>query len=121
MSCRSGQAAVRRRVQVSVKRSTVLKTGAVAAAMSMLAVGCGSSKSSSSSGVSGSGSGTSANSINTANVTTGGKVTWTIEKTVDAWNPLSGSGNTFDYVQVLNPIYPTAYITNPDYTVALNT
>jgi peptide/nickel transport system substrate-binding protein len=103
---------------VSVSRSVVLRTGAIAAAVALAATACGSSKSTG--GTSPSTGGGNKNTINSATVKEGGKVTWTIEKTMDAWNPLTSTGNTFDYVQVLNPIYPSVYITQPDYTVVLN-
>jgi peptide/nickel transport system substrate-binding protein len=109
---------------VSVSRSVALRTGAVAAAVALAATACGSSKSNGSSGSNTTASpgmtGPDKNKINSATVKNGGAITWTIEKTVQDWNPLSSNGNTFDYVQVLNPIYPSTYITNPDFSITLN-
>ncbi len=62
-----------------------------------------------------------ADSFNSATVRSGGKATWTIEKTVDNWNLLSADGNTFDYGQVLNGVYPSAFIAKPSYAVVMNT
>ena len=107
------------------KTRIALSTGAVAAVVAVAATACGSGGgSSSSSGSSGSGTGgaiADRNTVNSATVKPGGKVTWTIEKTVQDWNPSTSNGNTFDYVQVLNPIYPSVYIANPDYSTSLNT
>lgn len=61
-----------------------------------------------------------ADGFNAATVQSGGKVTWTIEKTVQNWNLLSADGNTFDYGQVLNGIYPYTFIANPSYAVTMN-
>ncbi|GAA2032524.1 ABC transporter family substrate-binding protein [Catenulispora yoronensis] len=105
------------------RRTLALRTGAIAAAVALAASACGSSKSNG--GGSGSGSGATSggdkNTVNSASVKQGGKVTWTIEKTVQDWNPLTSNGNTFDYAQVTNGIYPTVYIGQPDYSVKLNT
>ena len=101
-----------------ISRSVAMRTGAIAAAVALAATACGSSKSNG--GSTSSGPVGDKNTVNSATVKEGGKVTWTIEKTMDAWNPLTSTGNTFDYVQVLNPIYPSVYITQPDYTVKLN-
>ena len=60
------------------------------------------------------------NSVNTATVKQGGKITWTIEKTVQDWNPLTSNGNTFDYAQTTNGIYPDVYVPQPDYSLVLN-
>ena len=81
------------------------------------------------SGSSGGGSGSSTTSIagtaaadtfNSGTPKQGGSATWTIEKTMDNWNALSANGNTFDYVQVLNALTPSAFIFNPSYSVTLN-
>jgi len=108
------------------KTQIALRSGAVAAVVAVAAAACGSGGGSSSSGSGSSGSGSGGviadrNTVNSATVKPGGKVTWTIEKTVQDWNPSTSNGNTFDYVQVLNPIYPSVYIANPDYSTSLNT
>jgi peptide/nickel transport system substrate-binding protein len=108
------------------RRTLALQTGAIAAAVALAATACSSSKSSggSSSGTSsGSGIGTpiaQRNGINAATVKQGGKITWTIEKTVQDWNPLTSLGNTFDYAQTTNGIYPDVYVPQPDYSLVLN-
>jgi peptide/nickel transport system substrate-binding protein len=61
-----------------------------------------------------------ADSFSSAKVGTTGKITWTIEKTVQNWNQLSADGNTFDYGQVLNAVYPYTFIYNPSYAVTMN-
>ncbi|MFL6115301.1 MAG: ABC transporter family substrate-binding protein [Catenulispora sp.] len=104
------------------RRTLALRTGAIAAAVVLAATACGSSKSGGSS--SGSGSGTGGgdkNTVNSATVKQGGKITWVIEKTVQDWNPLTSNGNTFDYAQVTNGIYPDVYVPQPDYSLKLNT
>ncbi|NUR30801.1 MAG: ABC transporter family substrate-binding protein [Catenulispora sp.] len=101
------------------KRALALQTGAVAAAVALAAGACGSS------GSSGKSSGGTTpvadkNTVNSGTAKQGGKVTWTIEKTVVAWNPLTSAGNTFDYAQVTNGIYPDVYVPQPDYSLKLN-
>jgi peptide/nickel transport system substrate-binding protein len=108
------------------RRTLALQTGAIAAAVVLAATACGSSKSGGGSTSSGNGTvqGSSTagrNTVNSATVKQGGKVTWTIEKTVEAWNPLTSSGNTFDYAQTTNGIYPDVYVPQPDYSLVLNT
>jgi len=62
----------------------------------------------------------SANTVNTADVTGTGEAKWTIEKKIDSWNPATSEGNTFDFGQVFNGVYPNVFISNPDYTVTPN-
>jgi len=99
-------------------------TTAGAAVLALVLGACGGT--SGSSGGSGSASDTNlagtaaADSFNNASVGTTGKITWTIEKTVDNWNLLSADGNTFDYGQVLNGIYPFTFIPNPSYAITMN-
>ncbi|MBW8806851.1 MAG: ABC transporter family substrate-binding protein [Catenulisporales bacterium] len=108
---------------MSVSRRTLaLQTGAIAAAVVLAATACGSGKSGGGSSSSGSsGGGGDKNTVNSATVKQGGKITWTIEKTVQDWNPLTSNGNTFDYAQVTNGIYPDVYVPQPDYSLKLNT
>ncbi|NUR63080.1 MAG: ABC transporter family substrate-binding protein [Catenulispora sp.] len=107
------------------RRTLALQTGAIAAAVALAGSACSSGGSSGkSSGSSGSVQGSSTagrNTVNSATVKQGGKITWTIEKTVQAWNPLTSAGNTFDYAQVTNGIYPDVYVPQPDYSLVLNT
>lgn len=81
----------------------------------------------SSSGSGGSGSSTTsiagtsaADSFNSGTPKQGGSVTWTIEKTMDNWNALSANGNTFDYVQIINTLTPSAFLFNPSFNVSTN-
>lgn len=110
---------------MSVSRRTLaLQTGAIAAAVALAATAC-SSSGGGGGGSSSSGSGATTNiaqrnSVNVATVKQGGKVTWTIEKTVQDWNPLTSLGNTFDYAQTTNGIYPDVYVPQPDYSLVLN-
>jgi peptide/nickel transport system substrate-binding protein len=61
-----------------------------------------------------------ADSFNSGTAKQGGSATWTIEKTMDNWNALSANGDTFDYVQILNALTPSAFIFNPSFQVTLN-
>jgi peptide/nickel transport system substrate-binding protein len=60
------------------------------------------------------------NTINAATVKDGGKIVAVVEKKVKFFNTLDANGNNFDTGQVVNGIYPSAFIINPDYTVTLN-
>jgi peptide/nickel transport system substrate-binding protein len=87
-----------------------------------LLVGCstsggGSNSSSSTQSIAGT---PAADTFNSGTPQQGGSVTWTIEKTMDNWNALSADGDTFDYVQVINPLAPSPFIFNPSYSVTLN-
>ncbi|HEY3868993.1 MAG TPA: ABC transporter family substrate-binding protein [Actinocrinis sp.] len=103
-------------------RRSAAWSAAAAACAALALAGCGGSGSGSSSGSSDSNiAGTAAaDTWNSATVGKGGKVTWTIEKTMDNWNLLSADGNTFDYGQVINALAPSTFITNPSYSVTLN-
>jgi peptide/nickel transport system substrate-binding protein len=59
--------------------------------------------------------------INTASVTKGGTLTYTLEKTIDNWNVLTSAGDTFETAEVENAIYPNAYNVLPDLSPVLNT
>jgi peptide/nickel transport system substrate-binding protein len=59
--------------------------------------------------------------INTASVTKGGTLTYTLEKTIDNWNVLTSAGDTFETAEVENAIYPNAFNVNPDLQPVLNT
>ena len=60
------------------------------------------------------------NTCNSGEVQQGGSYTHTIEKDVLNWNLLSVDGNTFDYGQVLNGLYPGVFTSMPDFTVVVN-
>ncbi len=59
--------------------------------------------------------------INTASVTKGGTLTYTLEKTIDNWNVLTSAGDTFETAEVENSIYPNAFNVLPDLQPVLNT
>jgi peptide/nickel transport system substrate-binding protein len=59
--------------------------------------------------------------INTATVTKGGTLTYTLEKTIDNWNVLTSAGDTFETAEVENSIYPNAFNVLPDLSPSLNT
>lgn len=61
------------------------------------------------------------NTVNTAEATKGGTLTYTLEKTIDNWNVLTSAGNTFETAEVLNSVYPNTFNVNPDLQPALNT
>jgi len=99
----------------------VVVWAAVGAMSAAVLAGCGGSSGSSGSSSSGNLAGTpAADTFNSGTAQHGGKITWTIEKTMQNWNVLSAVGDTFDYSQVLNGLYPAAFITNPSYKVTMN-
>jgi peptide/nickel transport system substrate-binding protein len=105
-------------------RTTAPRALAGVAALALALSACSSSKSGTPKPAVSSGPGANAANANTVNSgkTTGtGSATWTIEKHIDSWNTLTNAGNTFDFGQALNPIYPTVFIINPDYSITLNT
>lgn len=100
---------------------TAAAAGAVALALGL--GGCGGSSGGGGTGAASDSNlaGTSAaDTFNSATVGSSGKITWTIEKTVQNWNLLSADGNTFDYGQVLNGVYPSTFISNPSYAITMN-
>ena len=99
---------------------TLFSAGAVGLALTL--AGCsdnggGSGNSSGETSIAGT---AEADTFNSGTAKQGGSVTWTIEKTMDNWNALSADGNTFDYVQIINALAPSAFIFNPSYQVTLN-
>lgn len=60
------------------------------------------------------------NTANSGEVTPGGTLTYTIEKTIENWNTLTSAGNVFDTGEVLNSIYPIPFTVQPDLSVVLN-
>jgi peptide/nickel transport system substrate-binding protein len=51
----------------------------------------------------------------------GGTLTYALEKTIDNWNTLTSTGNTFETAEVLDAIYPSAFIAQPDLAPVMNT
>jgi len=51
----------------------------------------------------------------------GGQLVFAIEKNVTNWNVLSSAGNVFEGGEVLKPVLPSTFVTQPDLTVAMNT
>jgi peptide/nickel transport system substrate-binding protein len=62
------------------------------------------------------------NTVNSvANPTKGGTLTYSLEKTIDNWNTLTSAGNTFETAEVLDAVYPSAFIAQPDLSPTMNT
>jgi len=61
------------------------------------------------------------NSAKPGKLRQGGQLTFTIEKNVANWNVLSNEGNVFENGEVLKPVLPYTFVTQPDLTVAMNT
>lgn len=61
-----------------------------------------------------------ADTWNNGTAQAGGKVTWSIDGAMQNWNAMSAAGASFDTIEVLNGIYPGAFVTNPSYQVTLN-
>jgi len=103
-------------------RTTAPRAIACAAVFALAVSACGSSKKSTATPVpqGPAASAAEANTVNSGKATGTGSVTWTIEKHIDSWNPGTNEGNTFDFAQALNGVYPTSFIINPDYTISLN-
>ena len=99
-----------------------LVLGALVSALGLAAAACGGGGTNVSSGAGflGNVSG-SANTANSGTPAKGGTVTHTIEKNITNWNPETADGNTFDFIQVLNMIYPNLFLYLPDVSVKLNT
>lgn len=51
----------------------------------------------------------------------GGQLTFVIEKSVANWNELASAGNVFETGEVLKPVLPATFVTQPDLTAAMNT
>jgi len=61
------------------------------------------------------------NTINSvANPKKGGTFTYALEKTIDNWNILTSAGNTFETAEVMDAIYPSTFIAQPDLSVKMN-
>ena len=63
------------------------------------------------------------NTCNSAQLDTlrqGGQLTYAIEKNIASWNLLSNEGNVFETGEVLKPVLPYTFVTQPDLTVAMN-
>lgn len=62
-----------------------------------------------------------ANGCNSAtSLTQGGQITYTIEKNIDNWNPLSSDGNVFDLTEPNAGYLPRVFYTAPDLTIQEN-
>ena len=102
-------------------RTTAPRAIACAAVFALAVSACGSSKKSTAQVPSGpAATAANANNVNSGKATGTGSVVWTIEKHIDSWNPGTNEGNTFDFAQAENGVYPNVFIVNPDYSVTLN-
>jgi peptide/nickel transport system substrate-binding protein len=102
-------------------RTTAPRVVAGVAVFALAVSACGSSKKSGGAVHSGpAASAANANTVNSGKATGTGSVTWTIEKHIDSWNPGTSEGNTFDFAQAENGIFPNVFTVNPDYSVTLN-
>jgi peptide/nickel transport system substrate-binding protein len=61
------------------------------------------------------------NSAELGRLRQGGQLTFAIEKNVGNWNVLSNEGNVFENGEVLKPVLPYTFVTQPNLTVAMNT
>jgi peptide/nickel transport system substrate-binding protein len=61
------------------------------------------------------------NSAEPGTLRQGGQLVFAIEKNVTNWNVLSSEGNVFEGGEVLKPVLPATFVTEPDLTVAMNT
>jgi peptide/nickel transport system substrate-binding protein len=61
------------------------------------------------------------NSAEPGTLRQGGQLVFAIEKNVTNWNVLSSEGNVFEGGEVLKPVLPATFVTQPDLTVAMNT
>lgn len=100
-----------------MKRTSIHRSAAALASVALLA-GC-SGQTNESPGAAGSlqGGKTDANS---AAVKKGGTATYSVNVDVKNWNVLTSSGDVYGYRQILNPVYPHAMISQPDFTMAPN-
>jgi peptide/nickel transport system substrate-binding protein len=61
------------------------------------------------------------NSARPGKLRQGGQLTFVIEKNIANWNVQSNEGNVFENGEVLKPVLPYTFVTQPDLTVAMNT
>src|SRR5690348_6177988 len=61
------------------------------------------------------------NTCNSGNRIDGGTIVTVSEKDVEGWNLNDAAFNTLDFSQIMTGLMPTAFILEPDYSVALNT
>ncbi|MDQ2748528.1 MAG: ABC transporter substrate-binding protein, partial [Actinomycetota bacterium] len=57
---------------------------------------------------------------NTATAKKGGTVTYTVEKTIAGWDTNSSNSSTFDLAEILDGVFPGAFIATPDLKPVLN-
>ncbi|MBV9140291.1 MAG: ABC transporter family substrate-binding protein [Pseudonocardiales bacterium] len=61
------------------------------------------------------------NSAEPSKLRQGGQLTFAIEKNVTNWNLLSNEGSVFENGEILKPVLPYTFVTQPDLTVVMNT
>jgi peptide/nickel transport system substrate-binding protein len=114
-----------------VGRRRGLQVAAGIAVLALAATACGGSSKNKGGGSSSSGNSnvtqgrikaSDPNTVNSvSNPTKGGTLTYSLEKTIDNWNTLTSAGNTFETAEVLDAIYPSAFIAQPDLSPTMNT
>jgi peptide/nickel transport system substrate-binding protein len=57
---------------------------------------------------------------NTVEVKDGGSITYASEKNPTNFNTLSSDGNTFDTQVIVNPVFPSTFDAQPDFSVKMN-
>ena len=60
------------------------------------------------------------NTCNSGTTKQGGTFTYTLEKKIAGWNIINADSNIFEFQEVVDGVLPTAFITNPDFSVTLN-
>ncbi|MGH3717702.1 MAG: ABC transporter family substrate-binding protein [Pseudonocardiaceae bacterium] len=112
-----------------MRRAVALVAGATVFGATVLLAGCGGGGGAAGGGQRQTGSAFAAceanpNTCNSARPGTlrqGGQLTFAIEKNVANWNLLSSEGNVYESLEVLKPVLPYTFVTQPDLTAAMNT
>lgn len=107
-----------------------LQVAAAIAVLALAAAGCGGSSKNKGGGSSSGSSNVTQGRIKASDPNTvnsvaspkkGGTLTYALEKTIDNWNILTSTGNTFETAEVIDAIYPSAFIAQPDLSPTMNT
>ncbi|MBX6371611.1 MAG: ABC transporter family substrate-binding protein [Acidothermus sp.] len=102
-------------------KRTGVRTAVGLAALALVAAACGSGGGGGSSNATQGRIKGDPNTINSvANPKKGGTLTYSLEKTIDNWNILTSAGNTFETAEVIDAIYPSTFIAQPDLSVKMN-
>ena len=112
-----------------MSRSGVRRTVALVAGATVLLAACGGGGGAGGGGQRQTGSAFAAceanpntcNSAEPGKLRQGGQLIFAIEKNVVNWNVLSNEGNVFENGEVLKPVLPYTFVTQPDLTEVMNT